>query len=619
MTQSDSLFDILRRHSPFDLLPQATLITIADEIEQRRYDHGEVILPANAVSQDLFVIIDGMVDVQSGAGTVVTLVPHEAFPLEALYSTSERQQAMCAYVANGSLGLIQIPATVIARLRSICAEFDHFCVSRSVVYQQRVVASPDGGTGRLNFQLGSLLPKRPMAILPPEATIREAVHELHRQHCREVVLVSEGIPVGIFTQSDLVSRVLVPELGLDIPVAQVMSTKLATLSTQDRGFDAIVEMSRSGVRHMVLVDEKSYFVGVIADHDLLQAQQDHTDLHNVILYCQSDADLIAAAAKIRQMAAGLVAEGIEAGHLTRLVSKLNDSLVERIVEISAAHAGIAMEDFCWVALGSEGRHEQTLHTDQDNGLVFSCEDPELVESTRQAMLGFAREVNQILDKCGFPLCSGNIMASNPDCCLTADEWKKRFIQWINTPTPEALLNATIYFDLRPLCGNRALCEGLMDWLVEAPRPHKRFFHLMTENALQRRPPIGMFRDFAVDKADSCLDLKLQGLALLVDGARILGLAAGSRSSTTIDRFRAAEQLKLFKPGDVANSIAAFNMIQKIRLHHHNAQISRAEAPNNRINPYALNNIDRKGLLESLRHADNLQKIISSRFNLAGRM
>ena len=290
-----------------------------------------------------------------------------------------------------------------------------------------------------------------------------------------------------------------------------------------------------------------------------------------------------------------------------------------IVEIVAARAKIDMRSFCWIALGSEGRHEQTLHTDQDNGLAFACDDPQSVEQERSRMTAFAREVNEILDQCGFPLCSGNVMASNPECCLTPDEWQRRFSNWIQSPTPEALLNATIYFDLRPLCGNRALCDGVIDWLAEKAQSNKRFYHLMTENALQRKSPIGLFRDFAVDKADGCIDIKLHGIALLVDGARILGLAAGSRSSATLDRFRIAEERKLCKPVDAANSIAAFDTMQKIRLRHHHAQLSRGEPASNRINPNALTNIDRKALFESMRHASNLQKSISTKFNLTDRM
>jgi CBS domain-containing protein len=621
MTQQTDILDILRTHAPFDLVPLATLETIAPTLSEKCYDSESCVLSHTSPLQNLMILLDGKVDIRTKTGVVASLVPREAFPLEALQSAADGQTAGCDYIANGNVRLLLIPVAAITRLRAASAEFNDFCVRRSLGYAQRSHASADGTTGRsgLNFELASILPKPGVVSLPPEATIREVVQELHRSRTGVITVASDGKPIGIFTHGDLVSRVLVPEIGLDTPVAEVMTSDPVILASTDRGFDALVAMSRFGVRYIVIVDKNEHFVGVISDRDLLHAQQGSSDLRRIIINAESNADLVGAATRIRELAIGLVGEGIEAGHLTRQVSTLNDRLVERIVEIEAKRAGIAMNSFCWIALGSEGRHEQTLHTDQDNGLVFACDDAEDREEKRRLMMAFARKVNETLDSCGFPLCSGNVMASNPECCLTPKEWRQRFTRWIESPTPEALLNATIYFDMRPLCGDRALCSALVDWLTTAVQNNKRFFHLMTENALRRSPPIGLFRDFVVDKADGCFDIKLHGLALLVDGARILGLATGSRSCATVERFRNAAEKKLFTLANLTNSIAAFDLMQKIRLHHHNAQFARGEPANNRINPYALNNIDRKALLESLRHASNLQKAVSTNFNLTGRM
>ena len=210
------------------------------------------------------------------------------------------------------------------------------------------------------------------------------------------------------------------------------------------------------------------------------------------------------------------------------------------------------------------------------------------------------------------------MASNPECCLTLDEWKTRFSAWMNEPTPQALLNATIYFDLRPLCGDRRLGDDLVDWLVGSVQNNRRFFHFLMGNALERTPPLGLFRDFIVDRTDRCLDLKLSGIAILVDGARVMGLASGCSSCSTALRFRAAAEKKIIGESDADNFIAAFELIQKIRLRHHNAQIMQGEATSNRIKPSALNTIDRKGLLESFRRANTLQKMISELFSLERR-
>ena len=614
-----ALIETLKTLAPFDLVSTVALEAIAETVKEQHFESGASILSRLTSPKDLYVILDGTVDVHSESGRTLSLVAHEAFPLESL-QTRSLPKSSNDYVANGGVTVMSIPTHSIEYLRLTCAEFDEYCALRSAIYQhQDSMGSDIGGTrGGLHFDLTRLLPNRKTSTLPFDATIDDVIQELHRTKAREVVLVDAGIPVGIFTRSDLVSRVLVPKIGFETPVSTVMTSNLVTMPAHNRGFDAVMEMHRSGVSRIVLLDDNGHFVGVISDSDLLYAQQDSSDLHHLIIHSVTEADLIRAAAKIRALAIGLISEGIEAEHLTRLVSTLNDHLVERIVTLTAAQDGISLNSFCWLALGSEGRHEQTLHTDQDNGLIFVCEDPETREATRQSMIAFSFKINTILDKCGFPLCSGNIMASNPECCLTVDEWRNRFSAWMDEPTPTALLNATIYFDLRPLCGNRSLCDELSDWLIGAVKNNKRFFHFMMENALQRKPPIGLFRDFTVDKADSCLDIKLNGITLLVDGARILGLAAGCRSPSTIERFRSSAEKKFLNQDDVDTLIAAFEMMQKIRLRHHNAQLSHGEPTSNRINPFALNTIDRKGLLESFRHANTLQKTIAAIFSMERR-
>lgn len=619
-TPNATVLDILRALSPFDVVPEGLLLSVEDAICVKHYASGSTILAGGAPSCDLLVVMDGTVEVRSDSGNAVTLVPFEAFPLEALQGRKAACRSGNGYVAASDASVIAIPAEAIAALRTSCREFDDFCERRSDIGMQSGFGNQSDISSRnaLNMDLARLLPNRQAATLPPTATIEDVVQELHNANTSEVVLVDTGIPVGIFTRSDLISRVLVPKISFNTPVSDVMSPKLVTLPASALGFNAVIEMHRRGVSHIVLTDDNHHFVGVISDSDLLYALQDSTDLHNLIARSRSEEDLVRAAAKIRNLAVGLIGQGIETEHLTKLISTLNDQLAERIIDITAERYKIPADRFCWLALGSEGRHEQTLHTDQDNGLIFVCDDPDLLEDTRLSMTAFAKDVNAILDKCGFPFCSGNIMASNPECCLTLSEWRQRFGEWINEPTPVALLNATIYFDLRPLCGNRGLCDELINWMLKAVRSNKRFFHFMTANALQRKPPISLFRDFIVDKSDSCLDLKLSGLALLVDGARILGLAAGCISSSTVERLRAAEEHKLILSEQVADLIASFDIIQRIRLRHHHAQWLQDAPLSNRINPFELNMVDRRGFMEALRRANTLQKEIDLKYNMERR-
>ena len=621
-SDSSTPLEQLCANAPFDLVPPSVLESVSGLLDERTIDGDGVVLAHADPVRDLVVLLDGTIDVVVDGRLIISLEAPEAFPQEALHAKNTEDAVGCDYVARGPVRILTIPAAAIATLRSTVPEFDEFCTSRAAIYQQRapgtVPAVGGGFQGGLNFPVSRLLSARRSASLSPQATIEDAILLFHTSKAREIVLVEDGIPRGIFTRSDLIDRVLVPKLDHKAQVGPVATANLACLSADTLGFDVLLEMHRQGVSRIVLVDDGGRFVGVVSDSDLLNGLQDSSELHQIILHAETEADLSRAASRISELATALISDGVAAHNVTQLISTLNDRLVQRIIERTAQSFDIPMESFCWIALGSEGRHEQTLHTDQDNGLIFLCDAPDKIEETRRAMLAFAAEVNRILDLCGFPLCSGNIMASNPECCLTASEWRQRFFAWISEPTPEALLNASIYFDLRPLCGNLELCQDLLDWLLKAVQGNKPFFHFMTENALQRPAPIGLFRDFVVDKSDSCLDIKLSGLALLVDGARILGLAVGCRSSSTVQRLTAAFLHEALSSSLTADLVAAFEVMQKIRLHQHVAQRAAGLPMSNRINPLALHAIDRKGLLEALRHANTFQKVIAAKYSFSQR-
>jgi len=209
------------------------------------------------------------------------------------------------------------------------------------------------------------------------------------------------------------------------------------------------------------------------------------------------------------------------------------------------------------------------------------------------------------------------MAMNPECCLSFREWQNRFTQWIAEPTPEALLNASIFFDFRFIYGETALADQLRSWLAAAVKGETRFFHLMVDNAVQRTPPLGFFRDFVVEDHADCLssiDVKMGGVTLFVDAARVYALAHGIVRSNTRQRLIMVGDHRKWTQGEVHAWLEAFSFLQSMRIRHH-FELSRVGSKShNRLNPYELNNLDRKFLLESLRQAGKLQKQLTADFS-----
>ena len=269
---------------------------------------------------------------------------------------------------------------------------------------------------------------------------------------------------------------------------------------------------------------------------------------------------------------------------------------------------------CWIALGSEGRFEQTLSSDQDNGIIFVGTAE--ADALRSRLLPFARRVNDALSSCGFPLCKGNVMAGNPQWCLTETEWRDQFTSWIREPTPERLLNANIFFDFRPLYGEAALAERLRDWLLARTQDNKLFLRLMVQNALQTEPPLGLIRAFQVSDepgSEGTLDLKKRGARIFVDAARVFALALGSRFTGTADRLRHAGENVKADPRHVEATVDAFHYLQVLRLR---AQEHPHPASPNRVEPYSLNEVDQRMLKETFRQARKLQQRLKETYSFA---
>lgn len=320
------------------------------------------------------------------------------------------------------------------------------------------------------------------------------------------------------------------------------------------------------------------------------------------------AGLLQAASQIQALVHRLVEQAQVAESMTLLISMLNDVLTRRVIEIISAGAALDGVRWCWISLGSEGRQEQTLSSDQDNGIIFTGAAP--ADALRAILLPLAQRINAALDACGFPLCTGQVMASNPQWCLSLLEWKERFRNWIIEGDPQALLNASIFFDLRALHGAMELAEELADWLAKEASANSRFLFQMAANSLQREAPLGMFRKFVVEKGGKypgTIDLKVNAATVFVDAARIYGLACGAHASNTAQRFRLAIGAHRLHPVDVENWIKAFYFIQMLRLKNQQRSYNLGQAMHNHIDPMQLDASDRDKLRDALRHARALQK------------
>jgi CBS domain-containing protein len=479
-------------------------------------------------------------------------------------------------------------------------------LERRLAEEQQVFAS----------SLGSLVRRAPV-VCTEAVPVDEVARTMHEQGVGSVVVVDpRSRPVGIFTKHDLL-RVFAEDLQ-GTPVSAAMTRDPVALPAHALAYEAALAMVEHRVRH-VLVTEDGKLAGVISERDLFSLQRLGLAELTMEIRLAADVKLLARlAAEIRRLTALLVEQGVAAEHLTLFVSVLNDRLSQRVIEIVRKRHRWERIGWCWLAFGSEGRLEQTFSSDQDNGLLFESHEGGSAAETRKALLVFAREVNEALDACGFPLCSGNVMASNPELCLSLDEWKAKMGGWLSNPDPKALLDVAICFDFRPLFGDASLAQALREWLLSRTRARPVFLRLMATNALQARPALGLLADFATEDAPNApgtINLKLHGVRPFVDAARVFALAFGLAQTATAERLRAATADLRMEPLEMAAIVDAFFFIQKLRLRIQARPGMPSHESANQIDPRTLNDFERRGLKAAFRQGRKLQQRLALDYEL----
>ncbi len=619
--------DHLSRFAPFDGMERAHLEWLAERLTLRRYARGEaVVSPSGGPADTFHVIRQGVIhgeqDVVRAQDNTGWLELHEGecFPLGALLSGGG---VASTYRAGPDSECYTLGAADFHALMGLSAAFRAFCTRRvaSLLEQSKRVIQGQSARAASEQQsmtspLSAIIGRLPESCAP-DTPLREVLARMDRLGIGSMVAVdAAGRPVGIFTLHDVLSRVVLPERGLDEPLSAVMSPEPFTLPPHALACEAALAMARHGFRH-ILVEEHGRLAGLVSEKDLFAVQR--VGLRQVSATIRNAERLDAlrqSAGDIRRLARNLQTQGVAAEQLTQIISTLNDMLTRRVIELELGDSPAAEVEFCWLALGSEGRFEQTLNTDQDNGIVFAPRAGQDADATRAELLPFARRVNEALAECGFPLCKGEVMAMNPNWCLSLEEWQRIFGEWIFRGDAPVLLNASIFFDFRALAGDARLADALRGWLNQRARDNRQFLRLLTQNALGNRPPLGLVRDFVLDDDPAhphTLDLKLHGTTPFVDAARIFALAAGLADTGTAARLRGAGAAWKLKASEVASWVEAFHFIQHLRLRLHHQQLDRELPLSNRLDPDDLAPLERGTLKEAFRQAKRLQSTLESYF------
>lgn len=423
--------------------------------------------------------------------------------------------------------------------------------------------------------------------------------------------------IGIITDRDLRVRVLAEGMEPEQPVYRVMSSPLITIPDSALIFEAMLLMQEKSIRHLAVTDHSGHVVSLINDQQLQHMQQNSSAyLVKEIQEARQVDDIVNTHRRLPQLAKALIDGGANSKNICRIFTSVSDAIVDRLITFALDQLGPPPAAFAFIALGSEGREEQTLNTDQDNALIYEdIGDEEKEKTAKEYFLKLGRTVNQWLDRCGYKLCEGDIMTGNPKWCQSLSGWKRHFYGWIHAAEPQDLLEVNIFFDFRCVYGDRSVIVRLREYIDDLLNQRPAFFQFMARNALLYKPPIGFFGKIvtgtSADKPSS-FDIK-DAMRPIVNFARLYTLKHQIEDTNTQDRLYRLFTGNVLTKSSYEEIVKVYDYLMQMRFKHQAAAIDQNREPDNFIDPNLLTDIEHSILKNTFTQINHFQKRLSYDF------
>lgn len=442
--------------------------------------------------------------------------------------------------------------------------------------------------------------------------IRQASQRM--AHGAILVTTESREPVGLVTDRDLRERVVAQGLEFDAPVFRVMSAPLVAVSEKALVYEALQVMREKGFERLAIKDETGKVLGMVRHSDLSQYHRySSAVLVQEIRKAESVEELAELHARVPLLVRTLIDCGAKPRNVNRVITGVSDAITERLVALATARLGPPPARFAFVALGSEGRQEQTLLTDQDNAILI-----EPIEQESEAVLAYFRQMGTFvcdgLNTIGYSWCQGEVMAKNPKWCQPVTQWTQYFTQWITTRNPQDLLQVHMFFDFRCIVGDRSLTGTLRKHIQAELARNPAFFPLMAQDAMARRPQAALFGGIPTTDGKSGRTLNLKDAMMpFVAFARLYCLRHDVADTNTFDRLKSLNEKGVLTDSSLAEIVDAYAFLMQTRLRHQVAAVEQGEAPSNAIHPKSLSPSEETLLKRTLAHISVLVKKVGFDF------
>ncbi|MEO9274580.1 DUF294 nucleotidyltransferase-like domain-containing protein [Marinomonas sp. 5E14-1] len=606
------ILEALCQHAPFnDIADDLQLHDMVKEIEIQYLRSGEYIIAPDTLNDTLFFIRSGAIENLSKEQKLIRRMNEgELFGYASILRGGKSSQSM--RTIEDSL-LYRIPARWFLKFYE---ENDNFSDFFELERQARLRLAMDSQSSDISLMtcpVISLL-RRPPISIQMDSDIRMAAQTMSEHRVSSLLITDNDELIGIVTDRDLRTRAVAQGLAYETPVSAIMTRDPIIMDSRDYASEAVLKMMERNVHHIPII-KNGRPIGVVSTGDIVQ-KESHGSVYLIsdIFKQNSIESLRAISQKMSHTFTQLVLADANTQMIGNAMSYIGTAFVKRLLQLGEEKFGPAPVPYCFVALGSQAREEQTINTDQDNALILS--DKYDKERHGKYFENLSDWVCQNLDKCGYTLCTGDIMASNPRWRQPLSVWKDNFSDWIQNPKAEALLRLSIFFDLRGIYGDKTLAKQLNQHIRKEAQQHSGFLTLMARNANQRKPPLGFFRQFVLDgegKQSRTFNLKERGIAPIIDIVRVHALACGSDKLNTLERIEDIEAAGLLPDGRAKDLALALEMIGMVRIKNQKDQIEAGDKPNNHVNPENLSSFEKRHLRDAFNIVTRQQEFIKFRY------
>lgn len=630
-TIAERILDFLKDYPPFNLISKTTLLEVAKNVEILYFEKDQIVFNQNDIPHEHFYIIyEGAVRLyRFGEGKKHIVDICDEGDLFGLRPLIMKENYLMGAAANEEAILYGIPINLFNEIILNYPKVSQFLIASFATNTRDPFT--DKHKGKLFANISAIQKvensysetqsakynKNPITC-SPETTVQEAAKIMTEKLINSIVIAENKIPIGIITDKDVRIKIGTGQFKITDKVRDIMTSPVITFPENITVAEAQITLLKHKVSHLCITKDgtnKSELVGILAEHDLVLTQGNSPIMLTKEIKNAKDVETLKyIRTKASDLTKGYLEQEIPIYFVTKVISEINTAITKKAIQLSINEIGEKPPvSYAWLALGSQGRKEQLLMTDQDNALVFENVEEDQYELVKTYFLTLAEKVTEKLNIVGFDYCPAGIMASNTKWCLSLREWKNQFKEWVKDPIAEKILLSIIFFDFELIYGNQELYSNMADAVFRYIQKNKIFLSFLGKVTLDNPPPLGFFKQFLVEQdgenKDS-FDIKSRALRPLVDAARIFSLFHNLKINNTIARY---EKLMEVEPQnkDLFESCAnAFKILLQFRT----LQGLTYNDSGKFVDIRTLSKADRLKLKSCFKPIKNVQEALKLRFN-----